>query len=323
MAFKKAANPDVSPEQQATEANAELARLQALLAQAEKNPDVLLPPPFRATGPGGKPSVNAEMKEALEAATGELKEWKAKLDTFRTEVANWEGRQNARRAERDKLFQVVAAMKARGVEREEPAGTATASTASRKLARERQRQRRVEVAGRGPPAPGDRVSDRPRVEARGRARAGHAGLSRAGEGRREDTGAHAVALHGPRRTAGAHPQGKGRRSRRTSRGGRRIRWSGSVPVAWRSCWTSRRRSSGSSRSWPPRRRRRWKSSGAWPTTPRPTSRGSRSCSTTDGSAASTPSGSTTTSAGSDPSATGCSATRWPSPSCGSSITRTR
>ena len=138
VAFKKAANPDVSPEQQATEANAELARLQALLAQAEKNPDVLLPPPFHAAGPGARPSVNAEMKDALEAATAELKECKAKLDSLRTEVVNWEGQQNARRAERDKLFQVVAAMKARGVDREEPDGTATASTATRKLARERQ-----------------------------------------------------------------------------------------------------------------------------------------------------------------------------------------
>ncbi len=136
--LKKLHAPDASPEQQATEANAELVRLQALLAQAEKNPDVLLPPPFRATGPGGKPSVNAEMKDALEAATAELKERKAKLDSLRTEVVNWEGQQNARRAERDKLFQVVAAMKAQGAEREEPAGTATASTASRRLARERQ-----------------------------------------------------------------------------------------------------------------------------------------------------------------------------------------
>ena len=60
------------------------------------------------------------MKEAIEAATGELKECKAKLEALRTEVANWEGQQNARRAERDKLFQVVVAMKAHGPERVEP-----------------------------------------------------------------------------------------------------------------------------------------------------------------------------------------------------------
>ena len=40
---------------------------------------------------GARPSVSAEMKEALEAATGEVKECKAKLESLRTEVANWEG----------------------------------------------------------------------------------------------------------------------------------------------------------------------------------------------------------------------------------------
>ncbi len=135
--LKKANHPVPSPERQAAEARSELARLQALLAQAATNPEVLLPQTFRGSGPGGKPSISAEMKECIEAATGEVKECKAKLESMRTEAANWEGQQNARRAERDKLFQSVAAMNAHGPEREESAGSATASAASRRLAQER------------------------------------------------------------------------------------------------------------------------------------------------------------------------------------------
>src|SRR5262249_46912539 len=91
------------------------------------------PPTFRASGAGGKPPVNAEMKEAIEAATGECKEWKAKLEALRAEVTNWESQQNARRSERDKLFRAVVAMKAQAPEKAEPAGAA-----SLRLARERQ-----------------------------------------------------------------------------------------------------------------------------------------------------------------------------------------
>ncbi len=140
--FKKAAYPEPNPEQRAKDARADLVQLQAQLAQAATNPEVLLPPSFSVPGAsaGARPSVSAEMKEALEAATGEVKEWKAKLESLRTEVANWEGLQNARCAERDKLFQVVAAMKARGADREEPTVPASASSSSApaRLARERQ-----------------------------------------------------------------------------------------------------------------------------------------------------------------------------------------
>jgi hypothetical protein len=138
-AFKKANNPDPTPEKQADEAKSDLARRQALLTQAATNPEVLLPQAFRASATGAKPSVNAEMKGAIETATGEVKESKAKLETLRTEVMNWEGQQNARRAERDRLFQAVVAMKAPGPDRaESPAGAATASATSQRLAHERQ-----------------------------------------------------------------------------------------------------------------------------------------------------------------------------------------
>jgi hypothetical protein len=137
-AFLKADRPEPSPERQAQEARSELARLQALLAQAAAHPEALLPPTFGASGAGGKPPVNAEMKEAIEAATGEWKEWRARLEALRAEATNWEAQQNARRAERDKLFRAVVAMKAQGPEKAEPAGSASPSAASLRLARERQ-----------------------------------------------------------------------------------------------------------------------------------------------------------------------------------------
>jgi potassium efflux system protein len=133
-AFKKANSPEPSAEKQADEVRSELAKLQALLTQAAKTPDVLLPEAFRASTAGGKSSVNAEMKGAIEAATGELKECKAKLETLRTEVSNWENQQNARRSERDRLFQVVVAMKTHGPERVEPGAAATTSASSQGLA---------------------------------------------------------------------------------------------------------------------------------------------------------------------------------------------
>jgi potassium efflux system protein len=77
------------------------------------------------------------MRESIEAAAVDVKECKAKLEATRAEVVNWEARHNARRAERDKLFQMVAAMQAHGPEREEPGGPATANATGRRLAQER------------------------------------------------------------------------------------------------------------------------------------------------------------------------------------------
>jgi hypothetical protein len=136
--FKKANSPEQSPEQQATEVKSELVKLQALLALAATNPQVLLPQTLRGSGAATKSSVSAEMKEAIDAATSELKECKTKLDSMRSEVANWEVQQNARRADRDKLYQVVAAMKAHGAERPDSAAVVTTSSLSQRLAHERQ-----------------------------------------------------------------------------------------------------------------------------------------------------------------------------------------
>jgi potassium efflux system protein len=134
-ALKKASNPELSPEHQMDESKKELRRLHADLGQAAKQPETLLPRAYRGLSAGGSPALSAEMKDGLVTTTNDLKEWKTKLETLRSEVANWESRQNARRAERDKLFQRVATMKARGKEREVVAGAPTA--VARRLNQER------------------------------------------------------------------------------------------------------------------------------------------------------------------------------------------
>ncbi len=135
-ALKKATNPDRSPEQQLDEAKDQLGRLQAILSQAATRPETMLPPAYRALQAGTSPHLNSEMKDALEAATNELKDWNSKLESLRTEIVNWESTQNARRTERDKLFQRVASLKVRVTEREAVTGAAT--TRARQLAQERQ-----------------------------------------------------------------------------------------------------------------------------------------------------------------------------------------
>ena len=51
--------------------------------------------------------LGSEMKDAIEATTNELKEWKTKLETLRSEIAKWDSLAERTAAERDKLFQRV------------------------------------------------------------------------------------------------------------------------------------------------------------------------------------------------------------------------
>ena len=73
-------------------------------------PQNLLAPIFRGSTTELTDAVRAEMKEAIEAAKNELKDWQAKLEAARAELAKAGSTQNALRAERDKLFQQVAAL---------------------------------------------------------------------------------------------------------------------------------------------------------------------------------------------------------------------
>jgi potassium efflux system protein len=134
-ALHKVQNIEPSPEQRAAAATRELQRLHALWEEAGKHPDALVPDSLRSGSGSGGSAVGGELKGALEAATAELKGWKSRLEALRAEAANEESVQIARRAERDKLFQRVAAIKVRGTDREAPAGAAPAR--GRRLAQER------------------------------------------------------------------------------------------------------------------------------------------------------------------------------------------
>jgi hypothetical protein len=136
LALKDATNPDPSPEQQSAQAKAELSRLETKLAQAAKAPETLLPSSLNKSSGGGAGALGPELKDAVAATTNEVKDWKTKSETLRGEIGKWEGQQNARRLERDRVFQRVASLKVKSGEFE--AAVADAQTAeSKRLAQER------------------------------------------------------------------------------------------------------------------------------------------------------------------------------------------
>ena len=126
-------HPKLTPESRAAIAHSELERLQFQLAQPVQN---LLAPIFRGSTTELTDATRAEMKDAIEATQNELKDWQARLETARAELAKANGTQSALRAERDKLFQQVAEPKARSQERANAVSGPRAADA-RLLARER------------------------------------------------------------------------------------------------------------------------------------------------------------------------------------------
>jgi potassium efflux system protein len=120
-AREAAEHPEPSPERQAAEWKAELERIKTLYRQASQDHDALLPSAFRNVNPATPLSdaARAEMKDALDAARGELKEWSARLDKLRAEQAEKPVNPVAAlRAERDKIFQRITTLKTRGAERQ-------------------------------------------------------------------------------------------------------------------------------------------------------------------------------------------------------------
>ena len=138
---EQAEHPTPSPEQEAAECRVELDRTRALLEQANKTPEALLPEAFGtvAAGAAAKSAEArlAEMKEAIDAARAEIKERATELETLRGEAAKpHAGEVATLRAERDKIHQSMAVLIAGRAERE--AATASAgSPEARELARDR------------------------------------------------------------------------------------------------------------------------------------------------------------------------------------------
>ncbi len=126
----------VSPDEERTTIKAELARITQLLTDAQGNPDVLLPPAFRATAGEGSTALSLELKESLDNVAAAIKDDRAKLDQARGEKEKLESPRDPRREERDKLFQRVAGYDAKRTEYE-VAVAAAANARKRRLAQER------------------------------------------------------------------------------------------------------------------------------------------------------------------------------------------
>jgi hypothetical protein len=136
LALKNVTSPDPSPEEQISLATAELKRLETKLTQAAADPETLSTSSLDNLSAGGGGVLGPELKEALTATMNEVKDWKTKIDALRVEIGKWESLQNARRAERDKVFQRVASLKVKSQEFE-AAVTDAQNAEGRRLAQER------------------------------------------------------------------------------------------------------------------------------------------------------------------------------------------
>jgi potassium efflux system protein len=134
--LQKTANPQPSPEAQHAEAKTELLRVQEILKQTTASADSVLPPVFRNPRSNDANALAAEMRNALDAERNELKEWNAKVESLRAEIAKAESSRKARQNDRDKVFQRVAALRATSFELEGPVSSAVTSEA-RQLAQEK------------------------------------------------------------------------------------------------------------------------------------------------------------------------------------------
>jgi potassium efflux system protein len=105
VALRQVTHPEPSPDSQAGTARAELDGLQRTLIRAAKTPETLLPAAFRGSPAHVSAAQSSEMKDALEAAANESKKWKADAEALRTEITHFNGQQNARHSERDRIFQ--------------------------------------------------------------------------------------------------------------------------------------------------------------------------------------------------------------------------
>ena len=142
-----AEKPKRSPEAEAAELKAELEKTRAVLEQAGKSPDALLPEAFRAAEKDRSVKKEAdarrlearigEMKEAIDSARAELKDQTTRLEALRAEGSRTLTAEAATlRADRDKVFQALAGLNAQRGERS-AALASMAAGEGRDLTRER------------------------------------------------------------------------------------------------------------------------------------------------------------------------------------------
>jgi potassium efflux system protein len=138
-ARREAEHPEPSPERLSADCRTDIEHVKTLLEQAAKDEAALLPPTFRAASASAVPTETtlAEMKEAIDEAQADLKEWAEKLERLKASPAHQAvSRVTTIRSERDKTHQRVATLAARRAEREAAVSSAK-STADRDLAAER------------------------------------------------------------------------------------------------------------------------------------------------------------------------------------------
>ena len=136
QALKKAISPEVSPERQTEQLQAEFNQVKAVLEQADEHPDTMLPATFHKSAGKDRSALVSELKDSIDATTHELGEWKRKIETLRGARAERENKNKAKAAERDSLFKLVTSLTAKSVEYEKAAAEAGSAVDGR-LAQER------------------------------------------------------------------------------------------------------------------------------------------------------------------------------------------
>ena len=135
------AAPEDDPERKLAEAKSELADLKG---RQEQPIETLLPPLFVQEGPIDE-AGRAQMKEAIEATAKEVKDYRDKINSTPVDPEKEaKGSLAALRADRDRISQAIAAIKARTDGRADD--PAPRSAAERKLAEERDVNLRIEAA---------------------------------------------------------------------------------------------------------------------------------------------------------------------------------
>ncbi len=132
-----AENPEQTPEKSAAEWKADLERITSSLSQTAKDPDSLLPKSFRKLSAEVSDAIRDEMKQTIDSAQNELKEWSSKREQARANPSRKDGGDLATlRSTRDQTFRRVSGLKARGLEREAAVNQAK-NPEARDLAREK------------------------------------------------------------------------------------------------------------------------------------------------------------------------------------------
>ena len=143
-ALQEAVNPPISPEHQVEQLKSEIKQAHAMVTQADRNPATLLPSSFHKAPGKASPGFVSEMKDAIDATTHELREWRSKLETLKSGRAERESKQKERAAERDKVFKLVTSLNAQTIEYEQAVNEAQTVEDGR-LAQERLVNHRWEV----------------------------------------------------------------------------------------------------------------------------------------------------------------------------------